>query len=272
MVRSRNALKRGVKRSIRERVYVFVQQKIASRDLPAGSPISDLAIAGELRVSRTPVREALRQLVVEGFLEQTVDGAVCVARFTRQDIMDLFDLREALEVHAIRKVATRGLPEVDLARLKELNDTIRQWGQELCRANSHVLNEDQMRRLKVQDMAFHTILFQAAENVRSLKTLNDVRRLIEVFTQRHAGLNTSDLERIHDEHAEILAAIAAKDPERAIQVMALHNQASQISRLEEFAKWEREAALRASIPAFFESELPPLNSEPPPKNDDQETP
>jgi DNA-binding GntR family transcriptional regulator len=258
---SRKANGVKVKRPMREKVYIYIQQKIASRELPAGSPISDLAIAAELHISRTPVRDALRQLVIEGFLDQTADGSVFVARLSRQDIIDLFDLREALEVHAVRKVAMRGLPSADMQRLKELNDSIQQWGQELGQKGAS-LTSDQTRRYKVQDMAFHTILFQAAENVRSLKTLNDVRRLIEVFTQRHAGLSIADLERAHGQHAEILTAIAAKDPDRAAKALTLHNQVSQASRLEEFARWEREAALRASIPAFFESEISSANSQP----------
>jgi len=258
---SRKANGVKVKRPIREKVYVHIQQKIASRELPAGSPISDLAIAAELHVSRTPVRDALHKLVIEGFLEQTADGSVCVARLSRQDIIDLFDLREALEVHAVRKVAMRGLADADMERLRDLSDSIRQWGRELGQKGAS-LTSDQTRRFKVQDMAFHTILFQAAENLRALKTLNDVRRLIEVFTQRHAGLGIADLERAHGQHAEILAAIAAKDPDRAAKALTVHNQESQASRLEEFARWEREAALRASIPAFFESEFSSANSEP----------
>ena len=127
-------------------------------------------------------------------MEQTPDGSVCVTRLSRQDIIDLFDLREALEVHAVRKVAMRGLADADMERLRDLSDSIRQWGQELGQKGAS-LTSDQTRRFKVQDMAFHTILFQAAENLRSLKTLNDVRRLIEVFTQRHAGLGIADLER-----------------------------------------------------------------------------
>lgn len=257
--RKTNGIK--VKRPIREKVYIYIQQKIASRELPSGAPISDLAIAAELRISRTPVRDALRQLVIEGFLEQTADGSVCVARLSRQDIIDLFDLREALEAHAVRKVAMRGLPDAEMERLKDLNNSIRQWGQDLGEKGASLTSE-QTRRFKVQDMAFHTILFQAAENVRSLKTLNDVRRLIEVFTQRHAGLSSADLDRAHSQHAEILASIAAKDPDRAAKAITLHNQVSQASRLEEFARWEREAALRASIPAFFESEIASASAEP----------
>ena len=52
---------------------------------------------GRLHVSRAPVRDALRKLVIEGFLEQTPDGSVCVTRLSRQDIIDLFDLRKLLK-------------------------------------------------------------------------------------------------------------------------------------------------------------------------------
>src|ERR1700712_3847581 len=91
--------------TIREKAYQYIQSRIADGDLPSGSAISELLLAKELGSSRTPVREALGQLVSEGLLEQTPNRGTIVVRLSREDIVDLYELREALEVYVVAKVA-----------------------------------------------------------------------------------------------------------------------------------------------------------------------
>jgi DNA-binding GntR family transcriptional regulator len=81
--------------SIRQKAYLFIQRKIAAGELAAGAAVSELEIAKELGSSRTPIREAISQLTAEGLLEQTPGGGVLVVRFTRDNIVDLCELREA---------------------------------------------------------------------------------------------------------------------------------------------------------------------------------
>ena len=90
---------------MRDQAYAYIQKKILSGDLPAGGAVSELNIAKELGSSRTPIREALGQLVAEGLLEQIPNRGAVVVQFGRQDIVDLFELREALEAFAVEKVA-----------------------------------------------------------------------------------------------------------------------------------------------------------------------
>jgi DNA-binding GntR family transcriptional regulator len=89
-------------RSIRERAYGYIQQKIINGDYPAGRAISELALSKELGSSRTPIREAIGQLVAEGLVELIPNRGAVVAQFGRNDVLELFELREALEVYGVR--------------------------------------------------------------------------------------------------------------------------------------------------------------------------
>ena len=91
--------------SIRERAYLHIQQLLLSGQLEAGSSVSELLLAKELGSSRTPIREAMNQLAAEGLLEQSPNGGMIVAQLGREDIIELYELREALEVYAVGKIA-----------------------------------------------------------------------------------------------------------------------------------------------------------------------
>src|ERR1700709_2667358 len=110
--------------TIRERAYQYIQSQIAAGELSSGVAISELLLAKELGSSRTPVREAIGQLVSEGLLEQTPNRGTIVVRLTREDIIDLYELREALEVYVVAKVARDQLAPEDLQRLQKLSDGI----------------------------------------------------------------------------------------------------------------------------------------------------
>lgn len=235
-------------RSIREKAYVYIQARIAARKLPAGSVISDVAIADEMGSSRTPIREALRQLLAEGFLSQTANGSLVVIRLSRQDISELFEMREALEVNAIRKVAARGLPIPDLARSQELLDEMVGIHAQLLHSGKSGLDPEEMHRYETYDVAFHTVLIRAADNLRILKTVNEIRHLIGTFTMRHKGHGATELAVLNEQHKSILDAIVQQNPDKAMKILSEHSQNSQRVRLEEYAQWERESSLRESVP------------------------
>ncbi|MGH9345380.1 MAG: GntR family transcriptional regulator [Terriglobia bacterium] len=243
MPRRSNTHHPGPNHSVRSKAYLLLQRKIATGELPAGSLISELAISKELGSSRTPVREAVSQLLAEGLLEVSPGGGIVVTRLTRQGILDLYELREALEVFAVGR-ATRNpmLPE-DRKRLESLIaetpvliGELKASGQEMC-------NAEQMRRFTVADLGFHAHLIRMAANARILKIVNDARLMIRVFGIKRIGHNIGELERIHNHHREILQAVIERDPERAQALLADHIQTSARERLAEFDHWERTVSL-----------------------------
>jgi len=155
--------------SMRTKAYTHIQRKIAAGELAAGSALSELALAKELGSSRTPIREAIGQLVAEGFLEQTPNRGAVVVQLTRQDIVELYELREALEVYAVGKAARERFRTSGLERLQGLADEIPTLKAELEISGGDTLNARQMHRFVASDLGFHTLLMRMAGNARILK-------------------------------------------------------------------------------------------------------
>lgn len=236
---------------MRERAYAHIQKMIASRELAAGSAVSELSIAKELGISRTPIREAIGQLVAEGLLDQIPNRGAVVVQLTRQDIIELYEIREALEVYAVGKAARQQVSRGDLARLQELADGILVFKQELEKSGQPALDPKQMHRLAACDLAFHTLLVRIAMNGRMLKMVNDTRLMIRIFAMHRENHTASAVEQIHRQHCEVLKSVVEHDRDHAMAVLSHHIQASLQERLDEFDHWEREASLRRHLPVFF---------------------
>lgn len=232
--------------TIREKAYQYIQSRIASGDLPSGDAISELLLAKELGSSRTPVREAISQLVSEGLLEQTPNRGTVVMRLTREDIVDLYELREALEVYVVAKVTREQLPAEDIKRLEQLSEGILSLADELDTTGKPYLNAEQMQRFIAADRGFHTLLMAFSFNPRIRKIVDDTRLLIRIFAMRRLGYDTEKLRNIHAQHAAILAAIVSKDPELAMRRLAEHVQISRQERLDDFDRYRRASTIERS--------------------------
>jgi DNA-binding GntR family transcriptional regulator len=241
-------------RSARERAYLCIQQKIADRKILAGNAISEVALAAELVLSRTPVHEAIRQLLGEGLLEEDSNGSIIVVRLSRQDFVELYELREVLESHAVSKIAKRQMDEKDIERLQALAGEIKTLRNQLVKSGKKTLNDAQMRQFEMADISFHTFLMSIAENTAALKFFSKVRYLIRIFAARHAGHNAEALARVHKEHLDMIHAMAQGDVDKAAQAVSQHVQTSRQERLKEYSHWEREALLRNQIQDFFHDE------------------
>lgn len=217
-----------------------------------GSAVSEIALAKELGSSRTPIREALGQLVAEGLLEQTPNRGAVVVQLKRQDIIDLYELREALEVYAVGKVAQRTNSEQEIARLNTLVEDISTLEKELTASRKGELDEQQMQRFIACDLGFHALLVRMSSNARILKLVQETRLLIRIFAIHRRGHNAEMLRKIHAQHNEMLRAVIDRNPKRAMQLLSTHIQTSLQERLEDFDTWEHEAALRSSFPVFFD--------------------
>lgn len=237
--------------SLRERAYNHIQRGIASGDLLPDTAVSEVVLSRQLKMSRTPVREAINQLVAEGLLEQTPNRGTLVVRLKRRDVVELYELREALEVYAARKAAQMTLRPADLERWEQFSDEILALRDELRQDGHSTLNRDQMRRFITSDLSFHNMLMRMSVNARILKVLNDTRLLIRIFGMERPGYDCAALERIHDQHASIIAAVRNRDSEAASQILTQHIRTSLEERLQAYDHWERELSFQKSLPAFI---------------------
>jgi len=233
----------GGNRSVRMKAYQLIQRKIATGELRTGTLISEMALAKELGSSRTPVREAVGQLLSEGLLELSRGGGIVVTQLTRQGIVDLYELREALEVFAVGRAARSSVRPADRERLESLIEETQVLLNELRTSGRPELDDEQMRRFSISDLGFHALLIRMAANLRILKVVNDTRLMIRIFGIQRSGHKTDELERIYKQHREILQAVLDQNIEQAQSLLTAHIQSSARERLEEFDHWERERTL-----------------------------
>ncbi|MGH9573244.1 MAG: GntR family transcriptional regulator [Candidatus Acidiferrales bacterium] len=248
-VRARSHFRGG---SIREKAYIHIQQRIATGTLAAGACVSELVLSKELKSSRAPIREAMHRLAAEGLLEHNPSGGMVVALLKREDIIELYELREALEVYAIGKVARAALLPSDKLRLQHLVDEVSNLSRELERSSRNALNSRGMSRFLGCDLTFHALLISMASNSRLQKIVSDTRLLIRVFAIRREGHDAAALKSIHRYHQQILDAVAKQQPEAAMAVLAEHIRASRRERLDEYDRWKREMSLLESERAVFD--------------------
>jgi DNA-binding GntR family transcriptional regulator len=239
--------------SIREKAYLHIQQQIANGKLAAGSGVSELSLAKELGSSRSPIREAMNQLAAEGLLEQNSGGGMLVAQLKRNDIVELYDLREALEVYSVGKIAGISLPAADKDRLQRLVDKIPELKAELESSGEKALNDAQMQTFLACDFEFHALLMSMTQNSRIQKIISETRFLIRIFSLHRPGHDAPLLESIYQYHQRVLDAVAHGDKQLAMQCLAEHIQASQKEQLQGFDHWRRELSLRRSLPDVFPS-------------------
>lgn len=239
--------------SIREKAYVHIQQCIATGTLAAGGGISELLLAKELKSSRAPIREAMHQLAAEGLLEQNPSGGMVVAQLKREDIIELYELREALEVYAVGKVARAEIRPADKLHLQHLIDEVANLRREIDKTNRGALNLREMERFIACDLGFHALLMGMANNSRLQKIVGDTRLLIRVFAIRRAGHDRAALKSIQRYHQKILDSAVKQQPEAAMAALAEHIRTSQRERLDEYDRRKRESSLRESVRLLLDS-------------------
>jgi DNA-binding GntR family transcriptional regulator len=182
---------------------------ILAGELEPGGRIRQLALAERLGISRTPLREALARLEVEGLVRLLPAGGVEVARFDPQAAIELYDVREVLDGLAARRAAERG-DAAALAGLRRHQEAMRGC---LERTDAH--------DWFTHHVAFHEGIFLASGNARLVTLISIVRQA----AQRFHGLLLTTPNRLaiaFGEHEAILRAVEERDPERAERLARLH--------------------------------------------------
>lgn len=194
-----------------DRAYDVIRAAILDRTLPPGSQLTETDVAELCGVSRTPVREAMGRLEAEMFIERTDSQRSFVSNWSDDDIEDLFTLRAMLESYATAR-AVRNMTEDTLARLRDTGTAIAQAIRQTPPDIDAFLREN---------ATFHRLIIEAAASPR-LGTM--IARLVLVPVVHHTAhqYSAAQLERSLADHAEIVAAFEAHDPEWAQAVMTSH--------------------------------------------------
>jgi len=195
-----------------ETVYRLLKEELVAGDLVAGTSLREESLAQRFGVSRTPVREALRRLQIEGFIEIIAHRGARVLGWRNEDIEEVFALRGVLEPHAARQAAMR-LSHEDLAIADKLANEM-----EILAAQQPGGFDDQISSLNNQ---FHTLIVRGSGNYRLLEQLQSIMELARVRAT-FRRYSSHELARSMSHHRELLEAFAAHDPDWAEAVMKCH--------------------------------------------------
>jgi DNA-binding GntR family transcriptional regulator len=207
--------------SLRDRAYNYIRSQLINGQFPPGSRLSHRALAKEIGISFIPVREAVSQLVSEGLVVHEPKLGSFVMQVSRQELAELYDLREALESHAVLK-ATGSISQADLDEMQCSNDQMVAIAQEVARLGQSEWSGEQIDRWMLSDAVFHVVLLRAAGNSRALKTVSDLRLMTHVFGHYNESRSLGDLERVCQEHEQLLDALHRGKASQAQQVLVRH--------------------------------------------------
>jgi len=248
-------------KSLRNRAYEHIHRKILAGDLEPGQQVSEASLASEIGISRTPVREAINQLRSEGLVLQVPRYGTVVRRPERQDIEELYELREGLESYAAGLAARRAAPK-DIEALERILEEMRQIAAEFRRSGRPALEGALLRRFLAADMGFHLALLRAAGNRRILKVLSESHTLSRIFGMPRAEHDEPRLRKTEQFHAHVLAAARKRDPEGARRAMADHIRSGRDEALERFDRARAGTSLSGAedLPEGLVEELHHLES------------
>ncbi|MBQ3481234.1 MAG: GntR family transcriptional regulator [Oscillospiraceae bacterium] len=207
--------------SIADQVFEQLEREILAGKYPRGELLSEQRLSAELGVSRTPVREAIRRLEQENILEDTSRGVVVVG-ITREDMLDMFEIRLHLEGLAARRAAER-ISDEQLRRMRDALD-LQHIHLERQRSDS----SDQIKNL---DSLFHELLYASCGSKVYFDVLNRLHKKIAKYRIASVRKRSRAEESIR-EHEAIYEALAAHDPERTQQAVLSHTERARASMAE----------------------------------------
>ncbi|MDE6994021.1 MAG: GntR family transcriptional regulator [Lachnospiraceae bacterium] len=197
------------KYSLRGRVFQKLREDILSGKYREHEELKEVAIGEELGVSRTPVREAFRQLELEGLIQIVPNRGAYVTGITAKDVKDIYMIRSLLEGLCAR-LATE---KITKEQLEEMEENI--YLADFHASKGHM---DQMAEL---DNRFHDILYEACDSKMLEHTLRDYHQYVLRVRQKTLSTNTRG-RASNDEHRQIMEAIKEKDADRAEQLANRH--------------------------------------------------
>lgn len=198
--------------TLSERVFEQIRGAIERGDIAAGSKISEPELARRFGVSRGPLREAIGRLEACGLVERRANVGARVVTLSSEGLLEIFQVREALESMAAR-LAAEHMTDEEIAGLRELLD---QHGRQIEEDSGQAYFQ------KVGDLDFHYRIVQGSRNSQLIKLLcNDLYHLMRLYRYQF-GMQSRRAPRAFVEHRMIVDAIEQRDGEMAELLMRHH--------------------------------------------------
>ena len=186
---------------LRDVVFQTLRQAILRGELEPGERLMEIHLADRLGVSRTPIREAIRKLELEGLVVMIPRRGAIVASITEKDLKDVLEVRRTLEVMAA---------EIACDRLAEAGEEFRK-----------LKDSDDYTSLAAADVKFHDIIYAATDNQRLISILNNLREQMYRYRLEYLK-DTHSHEKLDGEHQAIFENIRNGDKEAVCTMVGQH--------------------------------------------------
>ena len=194
---------------LRDVVFNTLRRAILRGELKPGERLMEIQLANKLGVSRTPIREAIRKLELEGLVLMIPRKGAEVAEITEKNLRDVLEVRCALEELAVQLACDR-MDEEGIKKLKEAAEKFRE-----------VLDSDDITQIAQADVLFHDIIYTATDNDRLIQLLNNLREQMYRYRIEYLKKRKS-YPQLLEEHQAVIDAIAGKDKQKATEITGRH--------------------------------------------------
>ena len=194
------------KSDLSKKAYDYLFEHIVNNDLAPGASIVEQDICDRLKISRTPVREAMRRLEVEGLVIKIKDVGTIVREITYEDIIEIFEIRKLFELHALKNT----VQNISDEEIRALEDRLQKLG-----TNSKDQDYYDVDRM------IHSSIMRHCSNSRMVNYLKTINAQLEKL-RRISAMTPKRLSHSREEHLSIVQAIAARDQEQAYQNLSHH--------------------------------------------------
>lgn len=194
---------------LRDVVFNTLREAILKGELKPGERLMEIQLASRLGVSRTPIREAIRKLELEGLVLTIPRRGAEVARMTEKNMREVLVIRKALEVLAV-EIACDVMTPPQFVELKEA-----------AQAFERSMETKDLKKIAEADVKFHDVIYQSTGNQRLLQILNNLRE--QIYRYRIEYLKEeSTYPSLLKEHDELIKGLKNKDKEHVKSIMSRH--------------------------------------------------
>jgi len=208
---------------LREIVFNTLREAIITGELKPGERLMEVQLAEKMGVSRTPVREAIRKLELEGLVGMVPRKGVHVAELSVKDIIDVLEVRATLDGLATALSASR-ITDEEINDLKHVHTQF-----------TNYMEKDNLQGLIKKDVEFHEIIYRSSRNDKLMQISNNLREQVQRFRIIYLKDYGNPRELVK-EHLEIYEAIAGRNPDAARALAISHIQHQQEAILKSINK------------------------------------
>lgn len=194
---------------LRDVVFNTLRQAILRGELKPGERLMEIQLANKLGVSRTPIREALRKLELEGLVNMVPRKGAEVADITEKSLRDVLEVRKALEELSVQ-LACEKITEEEIEELKRVAERFKD-----------TLDDQDITKIAEADVAFHDVIYTATDNQKLILLLNNLRE--QMYRYRVEYLKKEEAyPQLIAEHEELIDNISKRNKEEATRIMCEH--------------------------------------------------